>query len=232
VIAAERAGYEWFAGIWRFLAPLAGLLALSGLAAAYLTNVPWQILVAVSVVLLALLFIEGAYRMWRVSLPPAGQLELGFPDVHIKTGSPLLIETSESKTFPGHRESLIVVTVTVTNREVQRRAILAFSAHVTRPKPHHSVQKLSRTYEDHPHPTFISDPLKLDPQDHREGEVAFLWSHDMDFLFGRDKSEEEVLEFVMENLRLNATDHLSTISIDLELPGTWYRLTSSSKDNE
>jgi len=153
--------------------------------------------------------------------------EEGFPDVHLKTGSPLLIETTESKMFPGHRETLIVVTVTATNREIQRRAILAFSAHVTFPKPRLSVQKLSRTYEDDPHPHFIPDPLKLDAQDHRKGEVAFLWSHDMDFLLGRDKSEEEVLDFVMENLRLNATDHISSVSIDLDLPGTY-----QANDNE
>jgi hypothetical protein len=230
VMNASVSGWRWLVEITNHIGAAAIVLAVVGVSIFSGWSLPhwwWGLFILLG--FYVVLFGEGAYRGARhlqaeLQTAEEARSPSAFPDVSIKASAPLLVETEESKTFPGQRETLIAVRVTVTNREVQRRALLSFSAHVTVPEPRPMIRKLSRTHEDHPDPAFIPDPLKLDPQDQVAGEVFFLWSHDMDFLFGRDATEEKVIEFVMENLRVNATDHISTVSINLELPGTWYRL--------
>jgi hypothetical protein len=68
-IAAIKAGYVWFTGTWRFLAPLLGLVSFFGLVA-YLADIMWPVIAVVAAALLVLVFFEGAYRLWRESMPP------------------------------------------------------------------------------------------------------------------------------------------------------------------
>jgi hypothetical protein len=74
--AAGRAGYAWFAGIWRFLAPITALLALTGVVAAVLAKVSWFVVATGLCIVLVLLVIEGAYRLWLDALPPPVSLVL------------------------------------------------------------------------------------------------------------------------------------------------------------
>jgi hypothetical protein len=142
-----------------------------------------------------------------------------FPDLVIKTDTPLHIGTKDG-TFG--RESLIAVKILVVNRERERKAILRFPAHVQTHKPVASIRKLGRTIET-AHPDFLPDPLKLSPQDTAEGEVLLTWDHTMDFVVGRDLSEEQVIEWVIEHLSVNALDELSGVSVNLNVGGRWER---------
>lgn len=189
--------------------------------------------------LLAFIWLEGAFRLvgdaeserdearW---LATQSQAELPFPDVLLKASPPLVIETRDSTSFVRERETLITVKVSATNREPARRAILRFSAFAVRPELRPGVTHLTRGADrEFPPPAFLPDPLKLEPLDYVEGEVVFVWDHSMDFVWGKDLSEEQVIEKFMPELRLNAKDEVSTVAVEVALPeGQWYRAGKAS----
>jgi hypothetical protein len=225
---ASVAGWHWLVEITNQLGAIVLLLGVLGISVVSALQLPYWWLGAVILgAFFVVLFGEGAYRLARgleARLYEAQQASAPdtFPDVVVKTGEPLVVGTGESELFAPERETLIGLNVRVTNRERDRRAILAFSAHVTVPEPRPTIRKLRRY--DKKHESFLPDPVKLDPQDSEAGEVLFLWDHSLDFVFGSllgTDEEEKVIEFVKENLRVNATDHLSSISVDLDVPGTW-----------
>jgi hypothetical protein len=184
--------------------------------------------------LVALILLEGAFRLARDAeserdearrLATRSQAELPFPDVLLKAGPPLVIETRDSASFVRERETLITVRMSVTNREMARRAILRFSAFADRPELRPGVTRLSRAdAREFPPPAFLPDPVKLEPLDYVEGEVLFVWDHSMDFVWGKDLSEEDVIDRLMPALHINAKDEVSTVKVEVPLPeGQWYR---------
>ncbi len=115
----------------------------------------------------------------------------GFPDVEIRAGEPLEVETVDSGLYAGHRETIIAISIRATNRERERRAILEFTAYLQTEDPRPGVWTLS-TLKD-TREGLIPNPMKLEPQDFREGELLVSWGHDMDFMLFRDLRHAEVI---------------------------------------
>jgi hypothetical protein len=146
----------------------------------------------------------------------------GFPNVHFDPKHVLVIETRESQLLgPPHRETVIAIGMRATNREPERNAILSFTAYVQTTRPAPTIRKLSRLKREGD--DFLPNPWKLGPEDWGEGEMLFSWGHDMDFLLGKDLSEEEALDAVASRLVLAVEDTLSQVSIEVPVPENWYR---------
>jgi hypothetical protein len=85
VTAAEREGVAWFVGVWRFMAPLVAIAAFAGVGAWITGRASLWPVVGCGVAFFALLFAEGAFRLWRdaaaVAFPvfPRHRLDLGNP---------------------------------------------------------------------------------------------------------------------------------------------------------
>jgi hypothetical protein len=144
-----------------------------------------------------------------------------FPDLIINVDNPVVFGTEQSKRYPNERETLIGFKVRVTNRELERKTNLTFKAWTWGPPERPSIRTLHRSAIKGE--SILPDPVKLGPQDTVEGELLFTWHHSVDVLYGTEATEEEVIEVVMDELRLNATDYISTVSVDLPLEGTWRR---------
>jgi hypothetical protein len=67
VIAAERAGISWFVGVWKYLAPPVAIAGFAGLGGWLAGRVSLWLVVAYALTFLVLLFIEGAFSLWRAA---------------------------------------------------------------------------------------------------------------------------------------------------------------------
>jgi hypothetical protein len=152
------------------------------------------------------------------------QAQPDFPDVLFKASPPLVMRTRDSDSLPGRRETPIAVNIGAVNRETTRPAILRFAAYAIRPELRPGNTKLQRIYRHEQSKGFLPDPVRIEPLDLAEGEVVFAWDHSMDFLWGRDLSEDDVIDRFMAALHVIAKDEVSTISVEVPLPeGQWYR---------
>ncbi|SRR6266511_1652385 len=88
LIAAERAGFTWFAGVWKFAAPLVGVAALAGVGAWLAGRVSLWLVVTGAVLLLLALFAEGAFRLWRDA---AAEAFPDFPRHRLDLGNPMYL---------------------------------------------------------------------------------------------------------------------------------------------
>lgn len=197
---------------------------------------PWEqaVITAAAIVSAAVVAFGSAFVALWVSAPVrqrdearelVAQLQAkpDFPDVRIEARPPLVIETRDSTTFSGQRETVIAVNIKATNRETTRRAILRFCSFAVRPELRPGVTKLDRIYGRGQSDAFLPDPLKLEPLDFVEGEVCFVWDHSMDFVWGRDLEEDDVIERFMAALHLNVRDEVSMVRVEIPLPeGEWY----------
>jgi hypothetical protein len=139
----------------------------------------------------------------------------GFPDVVLTTKQVLVVGTVDSETYAA-RETRLAIGIHAVNRERELRAILEFKPFVQTGEPRPGIWPLHTSRD-----TRIANPLKLDPQDIQEGELIVAWTHDMDFVLGRDLSEADAIKLVTDNLHLALKDHLSGVSVGVDVPGTW-----------
>jgi len=147
------------------------------------------------------------------------KIDREFPDLVIVAKKPLWFDPEQSRSFSDEKETLIVVRVRITNREPQRNANLTFSLAANVDKPFPRQQELSRARE--ADKLGLSDPLKVPCDDTSQGDLWFTWSHALDSVYGREKTEREVIDEIIPRLRLTVTDYQSDKAAELNVPGTW-----------
>jgi hypothetical protein len=145
-----------------------------------------------------------------------------FPNVEFRAGHPIILGPQDSATSIGGKgETLIVMRMRVMNREPNRKAIIEFKAGVQTEL--RGVVSTRRVFRGGLEP-ILPELLKLDPEDVDQGDLCFCWDHDMDFLIGRDLPHDAILQVVADGFHLAAYDHLSTVSVPVELPKGWGKL--------
>lgn len=194
------------------LAVVASAVAAVGLTVPERINLPRPWAVALFFAVVSGLFLRAAYVLRVAQLRP-------FPDLAIQAKHPIVLETKNSVSYPGERETPVMIGVRVTNEDTKTPAIVSFGARLKVPELDRGAS-LKRSREKMPGVT-LPDDLRLEAPDVKEGEVAFVWSHSRDYVFRRAVSEDDVRLALLEDLVLEVTEHVSRDTVRIGVPGSW-----------